>query len=218
MRGAARSSFAALFVLSALACKKPVARQEPVHADIDDDAGSNKSVAAPMSPFAVVATDDADFKLCRAAMGPVLGFQSFGTSYELSADGSLAPIDPLVTLGAETFGQGWTVGRVTGVWPNSIFIETANAAGRAGTLQKNVRFDAESGVAAVTPLTGRHIAAAWPCSSSSARFLSSRRGFPSDGKGDDENVAIHRDRASCPDSTVGGGRRHRLADGALARS
>jgi hypothetical protein len=167
-----RSFFGAFLLLSAHGCKTRPAHQELVADTIDassstrarGDAGAETRTApAPTSPFTVVVGNNGgDFKLVRLAVGPVLGFESLLAAYQLSADGTLAPVEPLVTLGAEKFGRDWTVGRVTGVWPSKIFVEVANAAGRAGTLQKNIVFDAERAVASVTPMTGKHIAAAWP--------------------------------------------------------
>ena len=160
-------SRAVLLAIAAVACARPRAQRDPPkEAGADDAAVAERAAASDAgsrsaaSPFAIVA--QGSLTLERVASGPVLGFESIEKPYVLSADGTVAPIDPLITLSAETLGQGWSLGRVTGLWPNHVYIEDANAAGRAGTLQKNVLFDAERGVATVTPLTGRHIAAAWP--------------------------------------------------------
>lgn len=102
--------------------------------------------AGPPSPFALVARQNGWVDLQRIQNGPVLATMrgNSGYAYVLSEDGSMALLEPIASHHAETHsGMGWDMGRITGTWPNAVYVELAIAGGRSETVIEHYLIDVE---------------------------------------------------------------------------
>jgi hypothetical protein len=102
--------------------------------------------AGPPSPFTLVARENGRVDLQRIQNGPILATMrgNSGYAHVLSEDGSRSLLEPIASHHAETHsGMGWDMGRITGTWPDAVYVELAIAGGRSETVIEHYLIDVE---------------------------------------------------------------------------